>query len=63
MKGQKIKTYIVRITGVKNRWKVRAYSANGAIAQVWYDIRPPGHFKYGMKSLDHLKRNAKVERV
>lgn len=60
-KGSKLKTYIVRITGYKNKWKVRAYNINGAIAQVWYDIRKG--YRYGVVSLNDLRKKAKVKRV
>ncbi len=60
-KGSKLKTYIVRIPGYKIRWKNRAYNINGAITQVWYDIRKG--YRYGVISLNDLRKKAKVERV
>jgi len=63
MKRGKLNTYIVSIRGAKNTWKIKSYSKNGAITQVWNDIKSPGYYKYGVISLADLKKKAKVERV
>ena len=57
----KVKTYITRIPGVKMTWKSRAFTKEGALKQVWADIR--GGYKYGVDSFAELKRKARVEQV
>jgi len=61
MKRGKLKTYVIRIRGAKTKFKARAFSQEGALAQVWCSIRRG--YRYGVGSSADLKRKASVERI
>lgn len=53
-------TYIVRIKGAKNTWKVRARTPQGALNLVWKDIKHG--FTYGCDNRRDFLNKATAER-
>ena len=56
-----IHTYKVRLRGVYTTWKVDALTKDGAIKQVWNDIKKG--YQYGVESLTDLRKKAIVKRL
>ena len=56
---RKVRTYVTRIRNTSATFKSRAYTKEGALKQVWRDIR--GGYTYGVDSFTDLKRKAIVK--
>lgn len=59
----KLKTYKTRIPGTSTVFTSNAFTQEGALKQVWREIRGRARWNYGVKSFAELKRRARVERV